>query len=139
MKKSLFIITSVFSVFITGCTDIKKVTEVQDQIFRLESQVLKERRENSELSSFRFSLESQYKKKSEDYLRCQEDSKESFVSLSTKYNQLLADYNKLQSAYKTVNDTFEASKENTSKVVSRLEDRMRQIRTAKRKTYSKGK
>ena len=76
MKKSLLIITSVVSITLSGCTDTKKITELQDQVRRLESQVLKERQENAELSSFRFSLESQFKKKSEDYVKCQEDSKE---------------------------------------------------------------
>ena len=137
MKKSLLIIASAISITLSGCTDIKKVTEIQDQVRRLESQVLKERQENAELSSFRFSLESQFKKKSEDYVKCQEDSKETFESLSIKYNRLLDDYNKLQASYKSLNETYETSKENSTRVIAELEERMRQIRTAKGKRYAR--
>jgi outer membrane murein-binding lipoprotein Lpp len=137
MKKSLFIFASTVSLILSGCTDTKKVTEIQDQVRRLESQVLKERQENAELSSFRFSLESQFKKKSEDYVKCQEDSKETFESLSIKYNRLLDDYNKLQSSYKSLNESYEASKENSTRVIAELEERMRQIRTAKGKRYAR--
>ena len=137
MKKSLLIIASVVSIALSGCTDAKKVTEIQDQVRRLESQVLRERQENAELSSFRFSLESQFKRKSEDYVKCQEDSKETFESLSIKYNLLLDDYNKLQLSYKSLNETYEVSKENSTRVISELEERMRQIRTSKVKRYAR--
>jgi chromosome segregation ATPase len=131
MKKSVLIIAAAISITMSGCTDTKKITELQDQIRRLESQVLKERQENAELSSFRFSLESQFKKKSEDYVRCQEDSKDTFESLSQKYNRLLDDYNKLQASYKSLNETYEGSKENSARVIAELEERMRQIRTTR--------
>lgn len=131
MKKSVLIIAAAISITMSGCTDTKKITELQDQIRRLESQVLKERQENAELSSFRFSLESQFKKKSEDYVRCQEDSKDTFESLSQKYNRLLDDYNKLQASYKSLNETYEGSKENSARVITELEERMRQIRTTR--------
>lgn len=137
MKKSLLILASAFSITLSGCIDTKKVTEIQDQVRRLESQVLRERQENAELSSFRFSLESQFKKKSEDYVKCQEDSKDTFESLSIKYNLLLDDYNKLQLSYKSLNETYEVSKENSTRVITELEERMRQIRTSKSKRYAR--
>jgi chromosome segregation ATPase len=137
MKKSLLIVASAVSITMLGCTDTKKVTEVQDQVRRLETQVLKERQENADLSSFRFSLESQFKKKSDDYVKCQEDNKETFESLSVKYNRLLDDYNKLQSSYKSLNETYEASRENSTRVIAELEERMRQIRTVKSKRYAR--
>jgi len=137
MKKSLLILASAFSIILSGCIDTKKVTEIQDQVRRLESQVLRERQENAELSSFRFSLESQFKKKSEDYVKCQEDSKDTFESLSIKYNLLLDDYNKLQLSYKSLNETYEVSKENSTRVITELEERMRQIRTSKSKRYAR--
>jgi len=137
MKKKLLIIASAISIILSGCTDIKKVSEIQDQVRRLDSQVLKERQENAELSSFRFSLESQFKKKSEDYVKCQEDSKETFESLSIKYNRLLDDYNKLQASYKSLNETYESSKENSTRVIAELEERMRQVRIAKAKRYTR--
>lgn len=131
MKKQFTIIIAALAVSMSSCTDTKKITGLQDQVRRLESQVLKERQENAELSSFRFSLESQFKKKSEDYVKCQEDSKEVFESLSIKYNRLLDDYNKLQASYKSLNETYEASKENSAKVIAELEEIMRQIRSSK--------
>ena len=137
MKKSLLIIASAASMILLGCKDTKKVIEIQDQIRRLESQVLKERQENAELSSFRFSLESQFKKKSDDYVKCQEDSKETFESLSIKYNRLLDDYNKLQASYKSLNETYEVNKENSTRVIAELEERMKQIRTAKGKRFAR--
>ena len=137
MKKQFTIIVAVLAVSMSSCTDTKKITEIQDQVRRLESQVLKERQENAELSSFRFSLESQFKKKSEDYVKCQEDSKETFESLSIKYNRLLDDYNKLQASYKSLNETYEASKENSARVIAELEERMRQIRSTKSRRYAR--
>jgi outer membrane murein-binding lipoprotein Lpp len=137
MKKEITIIIAALAISLTSCTDTKKITELQDQVRRLESQVLKERQENAELSSFRFSLESQFKKKSEDYVKCQEDSKETFESLSIKYNRLLDDYNKLQASYKSLNETYEASKENSARVIAELEERMRQIRTTKSRRYAR--
>ena len=133
MKKQITVIITSLVVFLSSCTDTKKITELQDQVRRLESQVLKERQENAELSSFRFSLESQFKKKSEDYVKCQEESKETFESLSSKYNRLLDDYNKLQASYKSLNETYEASKENSTRVIAELEERMKQIRLSKSK------
>ena len=137
MKKQFTIIIAALAVSMSSCTDTKKITELQDQVRRLESQVLKERQENAELSSFRFSLESQFKKKSEDYVKCQEDSKETFESLSIKYNRLLDDYNKLQASYKSLNETYEASKENSARVIAELEERMRQIRASKSRRYAR--
>lgn len=137
MKKQITIIIAVLAVLMSSCTDTKKITELQDQVRRLESQVLKERQENAELSSFRFSLESQFKKKSDDYVKCQEDSKETFESLSIKYNRLLDDYNKLQASYKSLNETYEASKENSARVIAELEERMRQIRSSKSRRYAR--
>ena len=137
MKKQFTIIVAALAVSMSSCTDTKKIAEVQDQVRRLESQVLKERQENAELSSFRFSLESQFKKKSEDYVKCQEDSKETFESLSIKYNRLLDDYNKLQASYKSLNETYEASKENSARVIAELEERMRQIRSTKSRRYAR--
>jgi outer membrane murein-binding lipoprotein Lpp len=137
MKKEITIIIAALGISLSSCTDTKKITELQDQVRRLESQVLKERQENAELSSFRFSLESQFKKKSEDYVKCQEDSKETFESLSIKYNRLLDDYNKLQASYKSLNETYEASKENSARVIAELEERMRQIRTTKSRRYAR--
>ncbi len=130
MKKNI-LLAALAVATLTSCTDTKKVAEYQEQVRRLESQILKERQENAELSSFRFSLESQFKKKSEDYMKCQEDSKETFETLTIKYNRLLDDYNKVQASYRTLNETYESNKENSAKVISDLEERVRNTKVAK--------
>ena len=101
MKRNISLFVALLAFLLSSCTDSKKVAEYQDQVRRLESQILKERQENAELSSFRFSLESQFKKKNEDYMKCQEDSKDTFETLTIKYNRLLDDYNKIQASYKS--------------------------------------
>lgn len=135
MKQSFFALATLLLFSLSACTETKKIAELQDQIRRQESQILKERQENSELSSFRFSLESQFKKKNEEYLKCQEDSKETFDALSLKYNRLLDDYTKLQTSYKSLNDAYETSKENAASVIMELEEKTRQnpVRVAKSK------
>jgi DnaJ-domain-containing protein 1 len=128
MKKNITFLLVAIVLVLTGCTDTKQIAAYQDQVHRLESQLLKERQDNAELSSFRFSLESQFKKKSDDYVRCQEDSKETFETLTVKYNRLLDDYNKIQASYKSLNETYEASKENSARVIAELETRMKSVR-----------
>lgn len=114
---------------LTSCTDSKQITDLQDQSRRLEAQVQKERQENSELSSYRFSMESQFKRKNEDYVKCQEDGKENFESLSKKYGELGSDYEKLQAAYKSLNEANDASREMSARVIVDLEERIKQIRS----------
>lgn len=131
MKRNLSLFVALLAFLLSSCTDSKKIAEYQDQVRRLESQILKERQENAELSSFRFSLESQFKKKNEDYMKCQEDSKDTFETLTIKYNRLLDDYNKIQASYKSLNETYELNKENSSKVIAELEERVRNNKTGK--------
>ncbi|MDI9860213.1 MULTISPECIES: hypothetical protein [Flectobacillus] len=133
MKRNLSLFVALLAFLLSSCTDSKKVAEYQDQVRRLESQILKERQENAELSSFRFSLESQFKKKNEDYMKCQEDSKDTFETLTIKYNRLLDDYNKIQASYKSLNETYESNKENSSKVIAELEERVRNSKSGKAK------
>jgi chromosome segregation ATPase len=115
---------------LTSCQDTKQITDLQDQARRLEAQVQKERQENAELSSYRFSMESQFKRKNEDYVKCQEDGKENFESLSKKYGELGSDYEKLQAAYKSLNEANDASREMSARVIVDLEERIKQIRNS---------
>lgn len=141
MKKTLYFIIVTLTLTTSACTETKKIAELQDQLRRQESQILKERQENAESSSLRFSLESQYKKKNEDYIKCQQDSKETFEAISNKYNRLLDDYTKLQTAYKSLNDAYETSKENAASVIMELEERTRQgkAETSRAKPKAKSK
>ncbi len=127
MKNISTLLSVTLFVCLTSCQDTKQITDLQDQARRLENQVQKERQENSELSSYRFSMESQFKRKNEDYVKCQEDSKENFESLSEKYGELGSDYDKLQVAYKSLNEANDASREMSARVIVDLEERIKQI------------
>lgn len=130
MRKISTLLSVALVVFLTSCTDTKQITDLQDQARRLEAQVQKERQENAELSSYRFSMESQFKRKNEDYVKCQEDGKENFESLSKKYGELGSDYEKLQAAYKSLNEANDASREMSARVIVDLEERIKQIRSS---------
>ena len=129
MKKIYTLLSVALLACLTSCQDAKQITDLQDQARRLEAQVQKERQENSELSSYRFSMESQFKRKNEDYVKCQEDGKENFESLSKKYGELGSDYEKLQAAYKSLNEANDANREMSARVIVDLEERIKQIRT----------
>ena len=130
MKKLSTLLSFALLVFLSSCTDTKQITDLQDQARRLEAQVTKERQENSELSSYRFSMESQFKRKNEDYVKCQEDGKMSFESLGARYVELGSDYEKLQAAYKSLNEANDASREMSARVIVDLEERIKQMRTS---------
>jgi septation ring formation regulator EzrA len=130
MRKISTLLSITIFVFLTSCQDTKQITDLQDQARRLEAQVQKERQENAELSSYRFSMESQFKRKNEDYVKCQEDGKDNFESLSKKYGELGSDYDKLQAAYKSLNEANDASREMSARVIVDLEERIKQIRSS---------
>jgi len=130
MKNISTLLSVALFVCLTSCQDSKQITDLQDQARRLESQVQKERQENSELSSYRFSMESQFKRKNEDYVKCQEDGKDNFESLIKKYGELGSDYDKLQVAYKSLNEANDASREMSARVIVDLEERIKQIKSA---------
>ena len=131
MKKIylLLLVTLCAGLGLTSCKDTKQISDLQDQARRLENQVQKERQENAELSSYRFSMESQFKRKNEDYVKCQEDGKDNFESLSKKYGELGSDYDKLQSAYKSLSEANDASKQMSARVIVDLEERIKQIKS----------
>ena len=130
MKNISTLLPVTLFIFLTSCQDTKQITDLQDQARRLEAQVQKERQENSELRSYRFSMESQFKRKNEDYVKCQEDGKDNFESLSKKYGELGSDYDKLQAAYKSLNEANDASREMSARVIVDLEERIKQIKSA---------
>ena len=130
MRKISTLLSVALIACLTSCSDTKQITDLQDQARRLEAQVQKERQENAELSSYRFSMESQFKRKNEDYVKCQEDGKDNFESLSKKYGELGSDYDKLQAAYKSLNEANDASREMSARVIVDLEERIKQIRSS---------
>jgi septation ring formation regulator EzrA len=130
MRKISTLLSVALFACLTSCQDSKQIADLQDQARRLEAQVQKERQENAELSSYRFSMESQFKRKNEDYVKCQEDGKDNFESLSKKYGELGSDYDKLQAAYKSLNEANDASREMSARVIVDLEERIKQIRSS---------
>lgn len=129
MKKIYLLLFISLIAGLISCKDTKQITDLQDQARRLEGQVQKERQENAELSSYRFSMESQFKRKNEDYVKCQEDGKDNFESLSKKYGELGSDYDKLQAAYKSLNEANAASAQMSARVIVDLEERIKQIKS----------
>ncbi|MBP6386225.1 MAG: hypothetical protein KA313_04410 [Pseudarcicella sp.] len=130
----------VIAASLTGCNaGSSQIKDMEDQVKRLESQIQKERQDNAELSSFRFTLESQYRQKAEAYNKCQEDSKETLESLRLKYNTLVDDFSKMQVSYKSVNETYTQTKKSNSALINSLEEKIRlaeasPVVTAKSKT-----
>lgn len=129
MKKIYLFLLVTLLAGMTSCTDTKQISDLHDQARRLEVQVQKERQENAELSSYRFSMESQFKRKNEDYVKCQEDGKDNFESLSKKYGELGADYDKLQVAHKSLNEANDASRKTSARVIVDLEEKIKQIKS----------
>lgn len=128
MRKISIFLSVILVALLSSCTDTKQITDLQEQARRLESQVQKERQENAELSSYRFSMESQFKRKSDDYVKCQEEGKTSYEELSKNYSELTSDYSKLQSAYKSLNETNDASREMSARAIVDLEERIKQLK-----------
>jgi uncharacterized protein YbcI len=131
MNKSIkFLSLAALPLMFTQCTEPKQISALQNQVAQLENTLKKEREENVELSSFRFSLESQFKKKTEDYTKCQEDGKETMESLTERYNRLLTDYNQLTASYETIE---KANLENIEITKSRISTLEQQYKTASSK------
>ena len=139
MRKIFTCLSVAIILFLASCQDTKQISDLQDQARRLEAQIQKERQENIELSSYRYSMESQFKRKNQDYVKCLEDGKENFESLSKKYSELGSDYDKLQVAFKSLNKANDAHKEMSVRVVVELEERIKKIERLKSRGAKKSK
>jgi hypothetical protein len=139
MRKIFTRLSVAIILFLASCQDTKQISDLQDQARRLEAQIQKERQENIELSSYRYSMESQFKRKNQDYVKCLEDGKENFESLSKKYSELGSDYDKLQVAFKSLNKANDAHKEMSVRVVVELEERIKKIERLKSRGAKKSK
>lgn len=107
-----------------SCVSNQKFDEVAEQNRRLQEQLAKERDENAQLASFRFSLENQFREKSKQYDDCKEDNKESVETMSKKYDQLLTDYKKLEASYKQINVLIDQTKESDARIIADLESKL---------------
>jgi hypothetical protein len=77
-------------------------------------------------------------KKTEDYVKCQEDGKETMESLSERYNRLLTDYN-LSASYEVLDKSNREQVEATKARISELESQYKSAASKKIVTKSKRK
>jgi uncharacterized membrane-anchored protein YhcB (DUF1043 family) len=127
MKPSinLSIVLLAIVALISSCVPKQQVVDLQDQNRRLQEQIAKERDENAQLASYRFSLENQFRDKAKQYDDCKEDNKDNLETMTKKYDQLLTDYKKIEMSYKQLNVLLDQNKENDAKVIADLEERLR--------------
>lgn len=118
---------------VTSCVSTQKYDDIVEQNHKLQSQLEKERDENAQLSSFRFSLENQFREKAKQYQECQETSKETVESMAARYNQLNADYQKLTDSYKKLNELYEQTRQNDALLIADLEKRLRESLSRRRR------
>ena len=110
---------------VSSCVPKQQVMDLQDQNRRLQEQIAKERDENAQLASYRFSLENQFRDKAKQYDDCKEDNKDNLETMTKKYDQLLTDYKKIEISYKQLNVLLDQNKESDAKVIADLEERLR--------------
>lgn len=118
---------------LSGCVSTKEHEQVVDSYKRLQESLSKEREDNAQLSSFRFSLETQFREKSKQYEECQEDSKETVQSMTKRYNELQVEYQKLSESYKQLNLLYDQTRQNDGRIIADLEQRLKVAMT--RRSY----
>ncbi len=127
MKQSI-ILTILFVGIIssfTSCVPKQQIIDLQDQNRRLQEQISKERDENAQLASYRFSLENQFRDKAKQYDDCKEDNKDNLETMTKKYDQLLTDYKKIEMSYKSLNGLLDQTKESDARIIADLEEKLR--------------
>jgi hypothetical protein len=128
MKRTITFALSVLGItlILSSCVSNTKYADLMDQNRRLQEQIAKERDENAQLASFRFSLENQFREKSKQYEDCKEDNKENIEAMAKKYDQILNDYKKLEASYKELNVLLQGTKESDARIIEDLNERLRQ-------------
>jgi hypothetical protein len=123
MKKYILLITS--ALVLMNCQNAKPLIDAQAQISRLERQLATERQDGIELNGIKNGIQSQYNKRSDDYVKCNENNTMTMETLTKNYDALLADFTKLQIAYKTLSEAHEVQQQNASLAIQSLEERIR--------------
>lgn len=123
MKKSILLIIS--ALVLINCQNAKPIIDVQAQINRLERQLATERQDGIELNGIKNGIQRQYNKRSDDYVKCNENNTMTMETLTKNYDALLADFTKLQIAYKTLSEAHEVQQQNASLAIQSLEERIR--------------
>lgn len=111
---------------LTGCVTTQKYEQALETNKRLQEALAKERDENAQLSSFRISLENQFREKNKQYEECQETSKETVESLTARYNAIQIDYQKATESFKQLNTMYDQTKKNDGLLIADLEQRLRE-------------
>jgi hypothetical protein len=123
MKLKLFIFSFIIMT-LWSCTSSRYTKELQNQVQELEKELSKQKHENLELSSFTTSLQEQYKRPYQDYVKiCQTNDTLTTDILTSKYNQLLQNYSQLQFYFNTLKDKSEIDKLNLEKKIMELKDK----------------
>jgi uncharacterized protein YhaN len=117
---------------LTSCVTTQKYDQALETNKRLQDALAKERDENAQLSSFRISLENQFREKNKQYEDCQETSKETMESLTARYNSLQLDYQKATESFKQLNGMYDQSKKNDGLLIADLERRLKECLTTPR-------
>jgi hypothetical protein len=123
MKKYILLIISALA--LTNCQNTKPLIDAQAQISRLERQLATERQDGIELNGIKNGIQNQYNKRSDDYVKCNENNTMTMETLTKNYDALLADFTKLQIAYKTLSEAHEVQQQNASLAIQSLEERIR--------------
>jgi hypothetical protein len=105
-----------------NCTPSKQVIKLQSQIRTLEKELAKQQDENKELSSFRVSLEKQFKDP-QIYVKVCQFNETPLDSLRLKNKEILQENQQLKSDYVSSKNNCEADKMNLEKVISELKNK----------------
>lgn len=120
--KLVFILLIIITLW--NCTPSKQVIEFQNQIRVLEIALAKQQDENKELSSFRISLEEQFKNPKIYVKTCQVEEPP-LDSLKLKNKEILQENQKLKSDYISSKNDCEIDKMNLEKVISELKSQQK--------------
>ena len=136
MKKFLIpcVALLVVSTSITSCISTSQYNEVADKAKKFEMLLEKERKENSALTDEKYSLEDFSKGKSTEISKIQQKSQEAIDVLTGKYTQLQSDYKKLVEANKKLAEDLknselilEAIRQESTRQVADLENKLRWV------------
>jgi hypothetical protein len=133
MKLRIFTF-SLAIIFLSSCSNTKKVTAFQNQVKALEQELSVRKHENMELSSFMTSLRKQFTKPFQHYIRiCQTDDTNTIEIQKMKYISLLHNYSLLQFFHKDLEQGFEIEKAKTEKLILELRNESQSLQNTKMK------
>ena len=130
MKANLVVILLII-ITLWNCTPSKQVIKLQSQIRALEKELAKQQDENKELSSFRVSLEKQFKDP-QVYVKVCQVNETPLDSLRLKNKETLQENQQLKTDYLSSKNNCEDDKMNLEKVISELKNQHKTDRKSTR-------